>query len=1098
MAGTQSVTVVLFTDLVGSTALLSRVGEERSEELRREHFALLRDAVAKSAGTEVKNLGDGLMIVAPSAADGVACAVAIQQAFEQRNRDEAEPLLLRVGVSIGDADVEDGDYFGIPVVEASRLCSKAEGGEILVSDVVRALSGSRGGFEFVPVGELDLKGLDHPVQACRVLWTALENEVLTVPLPGRIASAVSATFVGRAAERETLDESLKAIAAGGSRTVLISGEPGIGKTSLSSDFARQAFEGGSVVLYGRCDEDLGIPYQPWAEAMSHLVAHAPDDLLRDHVGARAGELARLVPELAHRVPVSPSSSSDAESERYLLFGAVLDMLTRVSATAPVVLLLDDLHWSDRQSVQLLRHVVSADVPLRLVVMGTFRESDVGTDHPLAETLAALHRESGVERIALRGLGDDELLELLETTAGHRMTEAGVALRNALMAETEGNPFFVGEMLRHLAETGAIYQDEGGQWVASPDLRTSGLPVSIREVVGRRVARLGEQAQRVLSLAAVIGRDFDTDVLSRVAELDEDVVIDLCDQAVTAAVLTESDGRYSFAHALIEHTLYDTLSTNRRARSHQRVADALEDICGDDPGERIGELAYHWAHATQPRDAEKAITYAQRAGDRALAQLAPDEALRWYRDALDQLDRARTDDQPRRAALLLGLGDAQKQTGDAAFRETLLAATHLANEIDAVDLQVRATLRNNRGMVSSLGQIDDERVEMIARAIDRLGDADSPDRARLLALLCRERMFDTDMEGRLALATQAVDMARRTRDGVALVDTVSMCHEPIATPRTLELRRGWTEEASEIADDLGDPITRSQANQRRTWVALEVGDLATMSDAYSIWKLESERIGQPFDQCQLAFQRSLMCVLEGDLVTAEEAANEALTLGTASGQPDAFSYYGAQLVGVRNKQGRAHELIPVIQQAVEDNPGLPAFRAALVWAKSQADTDRDVGTLLDREVANDFTPGEEGTQWLTSHVLWAEAASRGGHRAAAARLYELLVPWHAQFATTYITVSGSVAHYLGLLAHALDHYDEADQWFAEAQVCHERMKAPFFVAFTQAAWAALLCDRSQPGDLQRARTMIEAALSVATECGYGYVERDARGLLERIG
>ena len=403
-----------------------------------------------------------------------------------------------------------------------------------------------------------------------------------------------------------------------------------------------------------------------------------------------------MPELAHRLPLPQSSSSDAESERYLLFGAVLDLLTRASTIAPVVLLLDDLHWSDRQSVQLLRHVVAADARLRLLVIGTFRESDVDSTHPLAETLAALHRESGVERIALRGLGDDELLELLETTAGHRMTEDGVALRNALMAETEGNPFFVGEMLRHLAETRAIYQNDEGRWVASPDLRTSGLPVSIREVVGRRIARLGDDSQRVLTLAAVIGRDFDTELLSRVAELDEDAVIDLCDQAVTAAVLTESDGRYSFAHALIEHTLYDSLSTNRRARSHQRVADALEELYGDDPGERVGELAYQWAHATQPRDAEKAIAYAQQAGDRALAQLAPDEALRWYQDALDLLDRAPGDDPHRRATLLLGLGDAQSQTGEPAFRETLLTAAQVADEIGAVDLLVQAALGTTAG------------------------------------------------------------------------------------------------------------------------------------------------------------------------------------------------------------------------------------------------------------------------------------------------------------------------------------------------------------------------------------------------------------------
>ena len=185
---------------------------------------------------------------------------------------------------------------------------------------------------------------------------------------------------------------------------MVSGEPGIGKTSLAAAFARHEFENEAVVLYGRCDEDLGIPYQPWAEVLAHLVGHAPNDVLAAHVGARGTELARLAPELATRATVGRASSSDAESERYLLFGAVVDLLARISATMPIVLVLDDLQWADLPTVQLLRHVVGVDAPLRLFVIGTFRESDVGTDHPLAEVLAALHREPGVERLTLRGLG----------------------------------------------------------------------------------------------------------------------------------------------------------------------------------------------------------------------------------------------------------------------------------------------------------------------------------------------------------------------------------------------------------------------------------------------------------------------------------------------------------------------------------------------------------------------------------------------------------------------------------------------------------------------------------------------------------------------
>ena len=365
-----------------------------------------------------------------------------------------------------------------------------------------------------------------------------------------------------------------------------------------------------------------------------------------HVDARGGELARLAPDLARRTTAGRASSSDAESERYLLFGAVVDLLARVSALAPVVVVLDDLHWADRPTIQLLRHVVSADTPLRLFVIGTFRDSDVGTDHPLAEALAALHREAGVERLALRGLGDDELLTLLEATAGHEMAEEGVALRDALLAETDGNPFFVGEMLRHLAETRAIYRGRArplGREPGPADVGPAGQHPRGDRPAGRAPGRAdtGCAVARPRSSAATSTSTCSPGSPSST----KTPLIDLCDQAVTAAVLTEADvaGRYTFAHALIEHTLYDDLSAGRRGRAHRAVAEALEEICGDDPAERIGELAYHWAHATQPPDAGKAIVYAERAGDRALAQLAPDEALRWYRDALDLLDRASADD-----------------------------------------------------------------------------------------------------------------------------------------------------------------------------------------------------------------------------------------------------------------------------------------------------------------------------------------------------------------------------------------------------------------------------------------------------------------------
>jgi DNA-binding SARP family transcriptional activator/tetratricopeptide (TPR) repeat protein len=920
---------------------------------------------------------------------------------------------------------------------------------------------------------------------------------LAISLPRRIAASSLTVFVGRAQERDGLNTTFKSVAAGERHVMFISGEPGVGKTSLSAAFAQDAFEDGAVVLYGRCDEDLRNPYQPWVEVLTHLVAQAPVDLLAAHIDARGTTLARLAPDLAHIGRTEPRSSSDAESERSLLFGGVVDLLARVSTLAPVVLVLDDLHWADRPTLQLVRHVVAAEAPLRLFLIGTFRDSDVRQDHPLPEALAALHREPAVERLALRGLDDDELLTLLDMSARDTgIDDESLALRDALLAETDGNPFFVGEMLRHLLETRVISQDEHGRWTARADLRTSGLPVSLREVIGRRIARLGAPTQGALSRAAVIGRGFDVDVLARVTGLDDDTLVDLCDRAVTAMVLTEAEvpGRYTFAHALIEHALYDELSASRRGRIHRAIAEALEELSGDDP-ERAGAIAYHWRYADPP-EASKAIAYAQLAGDRALAQLAPEAALLWYEDALNLLDQASVDNPRSRAALLVGLGEAQRQMGDPAHRETLIAAARLADSLGAVDLLVRAALRNNRGFNSIAGAVDRDRVEILNRALTRVGATDSSDRARLLAILCVERLFDADFDERLSMATEAVAIARRIGDATALVDAIRLCQEAITGPQTLELRIRWNAEACELADGLGDPTARLFANDYRALAALEAGDLATMRTALGIFEFESERIGQPFNRWQLAYHRAWTSMLEGDLDRAEHAMTEALALGDTAGFPhDAVQFYVGQLLTLRRMQGRIHETVPDLEQVAHDNAILRIFTATLAFAKSSDDVHPEVRELLDTELAHDF-PLHADSTWLAASVIWAGAAAQTRHQPASMVLYERLLPWHDQFANTYITPIGAVAHTLGALAHVLGRHDDAEQWFSEALALHEALHAPFFIALTQAAWAALLVDRNKAGDSERARALAETAFAVASERGYGYVARDAQSVLNR--
>ena len=603
---TQTVTV-LFTDLVGSTEQISRLGEEAAEQLRRDHFARLRAVMADTDGQEVKSTGDGLMVTFSGVTGGLACAVGMQQSVTA-GQSSAEPMPMRVGVAVGEVEADGGDYYGISVVEAARLCACCDAGEILTTDMVRLLARARGGFDFEALGEFELKGLADPVVVHRVRWQPLATiDNLVLPVPPRLASLARSRYVGRLPELDVLEVALKEARTGTRRAVLFSGEPGIGKTALAAHFAVRASAAGVSVLYGRCEEDAFVPYQPWAEALGSLVEQAPLALVKAHVHEYGTVLGRVVPAIWGRaLPHAADGHGSGETDRPRFFAAVVDLLARVSQEAPLLILLDDLHWADAGTVDLVRHVLSAGRPLHMLLVGTFRDADVGADDPLAAGLAALHREYGVTRLPLRGLGDDELLAFLELVAGHPMDSDGLALRDALAAETDGNPFFVGELLRHLVASGAIYRDEESRWLVTSDLRTAGLPVSIREVVGQRVRSLGVETHHVLTLAAVIGRNFGLDVLERVADVDGGHLLELCDAAVSSQLLRERDRGegYTFAHALIAHTLYDDLSAARRSRVHGAVAKAIEELAQGEPGPRVGELAYHWSQATQPRGREQ--------------------------------------------------------------------------------------------------------------------------------------------------------------------------------------------------------------------------------------------------------------------------------------------------------------------------------------------------------------------------------------------------------------------------------------------------------------------------------------------------------------
>jgi len=1094
---------VLFTDLVGSTELASALTPEAAGELRRAHFSALRQAVAASGGSEVKTLGDGLMVVFPVASAALSCAVAMQQAVERDNARAPRPLGLRVGISIGEVSREEDDFFGDPVIEAARLCASAVGGQILVADLVRAMAGRRSSHTFTPRGALELKGLPEPVETLEVAWEPSRQggeAAAPMPAPPRLGPGAF-SVIGRATETALLADAFKRVAAGGGREiVLVSGEAGIGKTTLATQVARAAFEAGATVLLGRCDEDLGAPYGPFVEALSHYVAHAPEEALRAHVQSRGAELARIVPALRQRLGDLPApQSADPDTERYLLYNSVVGLLDQVSDDTPLVLVLDDLQWADKPSLQLLRHVVANTTPLHLLIVGTYRHSELSSQHPLTEGLAALRRESGVSRIALSGLDDAGVLALMEAAAGHDLDDDGVALAHALYRETDGNPFFVTEVLRHLSETGAIYQDGTGRWTAAADLDTMAMPDSVRLVIGSRVARLGKDVSQVLPLAAVIGREFDLDLLARVSGRTEDELLDLLDDAGAAALVAEvanAPGRYCFAHALIQHTVYQDQGATRLARAHRLVAEAIEAIVGNHPGSRVGELAYHWFNATQPVNTDKAVSYARQAGEAALAALAPDDAVRYFSQALQLVDLAPGGDPLLACDLRIGLGQAQRQAGVASFRETLLAAAQRARELGATDRLVQAALSNNRGWFSASGVIDTDKVAVLEAALGALGDEDSHERAPLLATLCTELSFGA-LEQRRALADDARAMARRLGDPATLIQVLCLLNNPLQTPSALDERMADTTEALALAEALGDPEVLYHAGSNIQVNAMQAGEFEFATRCLDNLRTLSNRLRQPTLMWMTAFKDTGVAIVAGDSERAEQLATTAFEMGTDTGQPDALAIYGSQLMYVRHQQGRLGELVSLIEQAVADNPGIPAFRPILASAHLEAGNDVTARGLLDSAAADGFASLPVDFLWMMGTTFHALVAVELGAAGPARKLYDLLAPYPGQI--PFIGTLGffPVALALGGLASVLGRYEEAEASFARASEINTRGHMKYCAAYTDLWWGQMLAARGASGDHDRARSLLARARDHAATHGYAGVERRVAAALSGL-
>lgn len=774
---TAAIVALMFSDLAGSTEFPGGMGDDEAEGLRRVHFGLLRDVATAHGGQAVKNLGDGLMVAFSSAVDAVTCAIAVQRAAQRHNaRQHDDRLQVRVGLNVGEAIRDESDYFGAPVVLAKRLCDAAQGGHILSSELLREIVGSRGGFGFRSCGSLVLKGMPAPLAACEVSWEPQTDRRIALPPP--LASGGPTALVGRELPLAELRRYWQQARAGRRRVAMLIGEPGIGKTRLAAEFSRTAYADGATVLLGPCYEDSLVPYQPFVDALSHYVAHSAPDELRFHLGAHREPLGRLLPELAGHARQSPASFIEApEREQFRLFDAVASLLVRIADLYPLILVLDDLHWADVPTLTLLRHVARFNEQMPMLLLGTYRETEVDHAHPLAQALAKLRRARMLDTLRIQGLGEEEVAQLISARVGR---EPPAIVARSIRERTEGNPFFVEEVLRE-----AHVEDD---WSAA--IARMGVPETVKDLILRRLRRLDAPCRRLLAVAAVSGREFAIDVLEKVCGMPGHEVAESLEPAIAARVVEESPGSigaYTFAHALIRETIYEQLSQTRRAQLHRLIGEAIEASLTDAPDERASTLAHHFSAAG---DVAKGYEYHARAATVAYRVYAIEPALVHHSAAIDAGER---------------LG--HKPDGDPSIRRLLLQ---------------RGWLRYRTGDDAGAGADFDAALDAARRSGDRVTEMETLNALGLLALR-------SDLAGAVASHEAALEIARELGDKNA--QTQALDRLSVVSSHLLELDRGLRlgERALELAREAGEPSVVGRAMDSIKLAALQLGDLQRLKD-----------------------------------------------------------------------------------------------------------------------------------------------------------------------------------------------------------------------------------------------------------------------------
>jgi tetratricopeptide (TPR) repeat protein len=924
----------------------------------------------------------------------------------------------------------------------------------------------------------------------KAAWHEPEDVPTDVKPLGEFAGGV---FVGREPALHALRAALADATSGRLRLVLLVGEPGIGKTRTAEELAAQARRRQARVLWGRCHEGEGAPaYWPWLQIIRTYVDDRATDVWAAAMGCGAAVIAQVVPEVRERLAGLPESPSLGPAQaRFRLFDAMAGFFRNAARSEILVLVLDDLHWADTPSLLLLQFLVRQIREAKLLVVGTYRDVELGRHHPLARTLGDLAREYLTERILLRGLTMQDTGLFMQATTGVKAPEA---LVRAVHAQTEGNPFFVSETVRLLASDGGLER--------AADVRswTLAIPQGVREVIGRRLDRLSPQCNEVLTIASVMGREFELEMLGRVSEMESVRLLPILEEALAARVIAgapSSAGQFSFAHTLVRETLYEELTRARRIALHRRLGEVIETVHAVQPDLHLAELAYHFFEASfADGDATKAVHYARCAGDRARTLLAYEDAAGHYERALQALDLKGPGDPMLRGELLLALGEAQHGAGvpDRA-KAACLAAAGVARRCGAPELLARAALGYGRsGLVAiELGTFDEPLIRLLEEALGALEADDSGLRARVLGNLAMALYWSPSRERRASLSRQAVDMARRVGDPATLAEALASMHFALWGPESTQEQLAIAREIVQLSEQVGDV---EMALQGRVWeiaTLLELGDVTTANTEIAAYTRRAEELRQPRYLSFAASWRITRALLEGRFDDAQELIEAGL--GSTQARVDqAFRQtLGTQAFVLYREKGRLEELEPAITEFLDRYTAIPGWRCVLANLYGHVGREAEARREFERVAANDFRALPEDLTWFFVVSLLAEPCAFLRDAKRAAVLYELLLP----FARRHVVLSaavclGSASRYLGLLADTMGRWEDAARHFEEAIAMNASIGARPWLAYCQYEQAVLLARRGDAASIEQARALAARALESARALGMNALLERAHG------